>query len=273
MRILCIYFSPTGTVLKSVIKLARSIPLDCEIICYDFTLPKCREHIPTVRSTDFVIFGVPVYAGRVPNLMLPYIKSIKGNGAKVIPLVVFGGRAYDDSLVELLGILKNNGFNIFAAAALVARHSFSDKIGEGRPNAVDILMVENFGKAIYAKLNGANFDKNGFFRLQSLLENLNKDLVYYRPKRKDGDIIDIRKVKPLTNETCNKCGICTFNCPMGAISIDDPSFVCGICIKCCRCVRDCPKEAKYFNDEGFLYHIKDLQDTVNVNLAKLELFI
>ena len=36
--------------------------------------------------------------------------------------------------------------------------------------------------------------------------------------------------------------------------------VTGICIKCCACVKRCPKGAKYYDDEGYLYHQHELED-------------
>ena len=34
----------------------------------------------------------------------------------------------------------------------------------------------------------------------------------------------------------------------------------GICIKCCACFKRCPVSARYFDDEGYLYHKTELED-------------
>lgn len=47
---------------------------------------------------------------------------------------------------------------------------------------------------------------------------------------------------------------------MGSIDHDDPSKIIGICIKCCACVKKCPKQAKYYDDEGYLYHQHELEE-------------
>ena len=49
---------------------------------------------------------MPVYAGRIPNLLLlKYLTSVKGNDALAVPIVLFGNRNYDDALIELRDIL------------------------------------------------------------------------------------------------------------------------------------------------------------------------
>jgi len=65
-----------------------------------------------VAVEDAVVFGVPVYAGRVPNVLLKYLDKVQGNGALAVPIVLFGNRNYDDALIELRNILEKNGFAI-----------------------------------------------------------------------------------------------------------------------------------------------------------------
>ncbi len=274
MRIVCIYFSPTGTLLKSVSTIAERISIlnnkNGDVLYWDFTLPQNREHIPKISKNDLVIFGTPVYAGRVPNLMLPYINSIKGDGAKVIPIVLFGNRSYGDALIELSAILTKNNFEVIAAGAFVGRHSFSNKIGEGRPDIRDNQLLSKFAEDIYDKMaRGLDMGAS----LKRLLGQLDKELIYYKPQRANGEHIDIRKVTPKTTQSCNNCLLCAHNCPMNAISQEDPRNIIGKCIKCCRCVRICPLESKYFDDEGFNYHVKDLEESLKDVRSKPEIYL
>ncbi len=81
-----------------------------------------------------MIFGTPVYAGRVPNLLLPYIRDkVKGNGALAVPVSLFGNRNFDDGLIELRNVLEADGFHTVAGGAFVGEHSFSRTLGAGRP--------------------------------------------------------------------------------------------------------------------------------------------
>ena len=60
---------------------------------------------------ELVIFGVPTYAGRVPNVLLPFLKErVQGGGALAAAVVLFGNRNFDDSLIELRDILCADGF-------------------------------------------------------------------------------------------------------------------------------------------------------------------
>ena len=83
---------------------------------------------------------------------------------------------------------------------------------------------------------------------------------HYMPRDRYGESIDIRKVKPVTDESkCTDCKICAEICPTGAIDRDDVSNVTGICMKCCACVKRCPENAKSFVDAGFIYHKEELE--------------
>ncbi|MBQ6685016.1 MAG: 4Fe-4S binding protein, partial [Firmicutes bacterium] len=75
-----------------------------------------------------------------------------------------------------------------------------------------------------------------------------------------GNPIDIRKVKPLTGDNCNGCGLCAEICPMGSIDPKDVRQFTGICIKCGACIKKCPQGAKYYEDPGYLYHKTELEE-------------
>lgn len=68
---------------------AEKLNLPLEI--YDFTLPQGREKDAVFGEGDLVVCGTPVIAGRVPNVLLPYLtEKVKGNGAYAVPVVSFG---------------------------------------------------------------------------------------------------------------------------------------------------------------------------------------
>ena len=109
-KIRAVYFSPTGTTRKIVTATAKGLSrtLKTDLEEYDFTLPKARTQSLRFTDSDLVVFGTPVYAGRVPNVLLPYLNTMQGNGALAVPIVLFGNRDYDDALIELRDILENN---------------------------------------------------------------------------------------------------------------------------------------------------------------------
>lgn len=99
-----VYFSPTGNAKKVVTTLAQAIAdtLGVPMDSYDFTLPESREKVHTYGADDLLVIGTPVYAGRIPNKMLPFVQThFEGNGALAIPVAVFGNRNFDNGLIEL----------------------------------------------------------------------------------------------------------------------------------------------------------------------------
>ncbi|MBS4959986.1 MAG: EFR1 family ferrodoxin [Clostridiales bacterium] len=267
-----VYFSATGTTKKVVHEIADVVAkqwgVDRED--FDFTLPVPRKASKSFDPNDLVIFGTPVYAGRVPNVLLKELALFQGNGAAAVPVVLFGNRNYDDALIELRDILEKDGFHTVAAGAFIGEHAFSYTLAAGRPDAKDLEKAYEFAHKVAEKLD--------------LITDFNDTLPifvkgtpapysgYYTPRDRNGMAVDIRKVKPLTNGRCDCCGICVDVCPMGSISREDVSQFTGICIKCGACIKKCPQHAKYYEDERYLYHQRELEEGLK-RRAEPELFL
>lgn len=253
-----IYFSATGTTKKVIDCIGDELAnkFSFNVLTYDFTLPEARLSFPKVTAGDLVVFGVPTYAGRVPNLLLKYLDTIAGNGALAVPVVTFGNRAFDNSLIELRNILESHGFKTIAAGAFVCEHSFSYTLAAGRPDGNDIALAKDFAERIYNKVSETDLN---LCRHEPISVDGDENAGYYQPKTDNGTSIDIRKVKPKTDVNCTKCGTCAKVCPMGSISFEDFSTINGICIKCGACVKKCPSHAKYFDDAGYLCHKEQVE--------------
>ncbi|MBO5149062.1 MAG: ferredoxin, partial [Anaerotignum sp.] len=112
-KVWAMYFSPTGGTEKAVKTTAEALAakLGLPLEVYDWTLPGVREKEAVFGEGDIVVCGTPVIAGRVPNVLLPYLnEKVKGNGALAVPVVSFGNRNFDDALIELRNILEEDGF-------------------------------------------------------------------------------------------------------------------------------------------------------------------
>lgn len=252
MKITAMYWSATGTTQKIVTEIARALAAQHET--FDFTRPDARAQGKAFGPDDLVVFGVPVYAGRVPNVLLKYLAAVQGGGAKAVPVVLFGNRNFDDGLIELRDILEANGFHTIAGAAFVGEHAFSRTLAAGRPDAADLALARGFAAQVRAKLD------EGSYVTPVPVEGCTPIRPYYTPRDRKGTPINILKVKPKTDmDKCDGCGVCVDVCPMGSIDREHPEIVSGICIKCCACEKKCPKGAKYFDDAGYLYHKEELE--------------
>ncbi len=256
-KVWAIYFSPAGGT-KNVVRhfsgyLCESLGLVSEDDAQlyeeiDITLPEAREREYHFGPGELVVAGSPVYAGRIPNKIMPdWKRCLSSDGAIAVPIVVFGNRSSGGALAELRLILQDAGFYVAGGAAVVSRHAFTDKVGTGRPDESDFEELRSFADSL-------SYDSGSFLKPVS-----EEDIPpYYTPLKEDGTPAKFLKTKPETDtDKCDRCGICRDSCPVGSISAEMQSE--GICIKCQACIRKCPKHAKYFTDEDFLSHVRMLE--------------
>ena len=103
-RICVLYFSPTGGTEKiarlAAGNLAEKLGLEPEFI--DFTRPENRQAEYRFQADGLLVMASPVYAGRLPNKLMPEYKAkILGDATPAIPICVFGNRSCDEALREL----------------------------------------------------------------------------------------------------------------------------------------------------------------------------
>ncbi|MBQ9463998.1 MAG: 4Fe-4S binding protein [Lachnospiraceae bacterium] len=255
------WFSATGTTRKVCETVARAAAdaLGAEYASRSFNAPESRKQEYRFGPDELVVFGLPTYAGRIPNLILPFVRDcVRGERTPAVPVVLYGNRDFDDALIELRDVLAGNGFVPIAAGAFVGEHAFSRTLGAGRPDAEDLREAEGLAALAVKRIRVS--EKEGLPERPVEVAGCEPVRPYYTPRDRFGGPIDIRKVKPKTDpERCVRCGLCASVCPMGSIDPEDVSAVTGVCIKCCACVKRCPAGAKYFDDEGWLYHRSELE--------------
>ena len=87
------------------------------VIDTDLTSFNKRQNNFEIPSTSFVVFGMPTYAGKLPNKIMPFIREhVHGNQTNVLAIVTFGNRNFDHALAELCFLLSENHFCIKGAA-------------------------------------------------------------------------------------------------------------------------------------------------------------
>lgn len=134
-----VYFSPTGNSKKAVSSIGE---LPCVTVkTFDIT---GNVEVPEtdLSGFDFVVFGAPVYAGRIPACSVERFKKMKGSGTPCALVLTYGNRAYEDAPRGLGDIVAANGFRIKGVATMASQHTYG-QIQLGRPNKDDIAELRN----------------------------------------------------------------------------------------------------------------------------------
>lgn len=228
------YFSATGTTAKIVSEIGTGLGVHEQ---HTINLATQSLDTITVPNDEMIIFGIPVFSGRVPAIARKRIEMIRGNNTPAIIVCVYGNRDFDDALIELKDIVENNGFYVLSAGAFVAQHSIFPKVAQGRPDDNDLKQAREFGI-------------NSIQILRSNTENKSLVVKGNHPYRAIKPI----PLTPKTDSSCNSCGLCSKQCPVQAIDANNPKKIDkSKCISCAHCISVCPKDSKKFG--GLIYWI------------------
>ena len=229
----------------------------------DITRPDARKLPLLTSENELLIVAVPVYMGRVPELLNEWLNSIQANNTPTICVVVYGNRVYDNALLELKEILIKRGCLTIAGAAYIGEYSFSNSEtpSKGRPDENDLNHAELFGQKIREKLQS----------ISSISQVYDIDVPGTRPYGGVTTLWDVDFIE--VNDLCLQCGICAEGCPVGAIDSQNSAMIDqGKCITCCACIKGCPENARTIKTSP----VKEVQKRINTlytERKKSEFFI
>ena len=223
-------FSPTGGT-KNVSSAICEV-LGANVQTFDLMDRSIDFSAINIASDDLCVVAVPSFGGRVPAPAVSHLAQLKGNGASAVLVVVYGNRAYEDTLIELQDTLDAAGFKCIAAAAAIAEHSVMHQFAANRPDAQDIEELQNFGKKVLA--------------LVQTPSDVSLSLPGNRPYKEFGGL----PLKPDVDDSCGMCGLCAASCPVGAIPSSNPSITDKeACITCMSCIKVCPNHSRSLNED------------------------
>lgn len=255
MKLTALFFSTTKTTEKITLqifnKIASSFDSSLKQNLAEISPDKRSDFVKSLKfnENDLLLFAVPVYSGRIPTILLSDLNALNGNNAKVVPIVVYGNREYDDALLELSDIMEKRKFKNISAAAFIGEHSFSTDqmpIAKNRPDDKDLVEADNFAIKTLELFKKSQQDHKKIIKL-----NIPGNHPY--KKKKASNLENFIKV----NSKCNSCGICEKICPQNAVmdgSNPENAFQADPkkCIACCACIKYCPQKARSIGSDFML---------------------
>lgn len=229
-KIIKIFFSPSQTTRKVVEQVAGNFANESET--YDLLNYDSEKEF---AGDDIAIVGMPVFAGRIPKSGRKRLSKLKGNNTKAIAIANYGNAHLTDALLELVNLLKENDFDVIAAASTISHHSIFDGVAVGRPDAQDIEKINEFTKKCQEKIESG----------ESLTSKIpgNEEYVPYK---------QLPFIIGCDETLCSFCYDCISICPENAIPDDDPvNTDLDLCSRCTACISICPENARKFTGEAF----------------------
>lgn len=235
-----IYFSPTGTTKKVINSIIDGMGVE-RVNNIDITSFKNRNSTVPDIAGDIAIIGVPIYAAEIPEIVIPFLKGLKGNNKPVVLVTLYGNMGNGIALNQLMEIARDQGFIAIGAGEFIGEHSFSTPgapVAQGRPNKEDLKIAQQFGTSIITKLQKVS-------NIEDAIISVPKGSIPVMAKVLPKDSARIFARIPAANmESCNHCGACVKLCPVNAIDVTTLVVNDKVCLRCFKCVRICPQKSR-----------------------------
>lgn len=243
MKTCVIYYSPCGTTAALANAVAAGLKFE-DAIGIDLAAPENRRIPYETGAYEVAVFAFPVWNRALPELCLPYLRSIRGAGnTPAVLLVNGGGEAAGNVMQQLAGLVGERGFTVIAAGEFVSRHSYAPELNAARPTEEDIKSAVELGRGAAAKLGGA----------------IDPIAIDAAPTAKTRFWPSYPIV---VSDSCTRCGLCAKSCVCGAINPNDTTETDRLrCAMCMRCINICPNRARSIEDPEYKARAKFIELT------------
>ena len=237
-----IYFSPGGTTEKTVRTIASGME-GLEVETIDLLPSDNRKKRYVFGPDDLAVFGC-MTAQKLFTLSDELFGCLEGHDTPFIGAITYGNGFYGIALNEMIRRAKERGFRVAALGAFIARHSIDTSAGNGRPDASDLAIMQDFGRRAFAKVSSGDLDLHNLPKTNwSYKEGPNKIIAHREANPDEPYALPVAyKTKEISDE-CIQCGTCVRHCPVDAIDIKSRTFNLDKCIGCWGCINRCPKKA------------------------------
>lgn len=264
MKGIILYYSNTGNTLLACKYLAHKLSQ----VNFDFCHIRKQKN-PNLDQYDIVGFATFTDTWEPPNLFIDYIQQLPEQNLKPAFLVNTFGFHSGKTLKRMNQYVTGKGFLVIGGHSLMTPENFPPMIRAGlggakHPNKRRLKKFNEFIMDLGRQIN--NIKNNVKIEPGKIKIGIMNTLLPPFPR---GILNLLMGEKKVDNELCTECGICSRNCPRGAITLDPkPRFDNRKCHFCWACYNKCPQKAIYTSQFRGKYHYSEPNDILKEKLKR-----
>ena len=246
MKLAIIYFSGTGVTEGYAKYIAKELEQKGQIVTLcNITSIKERDEGVDFKVYNAVIFGFPVYAGRLPTVTETWLSALDVE-KQCSMFFTYGGRDLEWAHQTGYYLLSKANFTVVLSAEFVGKHSFNVSQGwdlaSNRPNSHDRSIAKEFSLQSLKRfqINDVKWDYD--------LEEFDYQTRVIKESHGPFAIFN-----PYKTQDCRMCYRCERECPTNAFNLSRGKATNGVCIHCMHCVTICPDNVIEVGDATELF--------------------
>ena len=246
MRIAIIYFSGTGVTEGYAKIMANELERNgVKAILHNITSIKDRETDISFEQYNALIFGFPVYGGRLPTVAETWLNKLEGKN-QCSMFFTYGGRELEWAHQTGFYLLSKAKFDVLLSAEFVGPHSYNVAKGwdlaSNRPDSYDKEIAKEFAVESLKRFHSTNVEWT--YNLEDFSYQPRVTTEYHGP---------FAVFYPFKTKDCQMCFLCEDECPTNAFDLSSGEGKNGVCIRCMHCVTICPDNVIEVGDATELF--------------------